>query len=1229
MIAGTEEKNTSFESLTPVSNIEDLGIYESALDFVFAHDEIRNVALSGSYGAGKSSVLESYKKKKELEQKQGERQAKDQKANKERPPKYIHISLAHFEEETTSTNSNTSKEINESVLEGKILNQLIHQIPESSIPQTNFRIKTSISNKILIENVLCFTGIVLLALYLFFSSTWERFVASFPDTWFKKAISLMTSPYAFLLGGIILAVLMTVAFVQIVRLQKNHRILKKLNLQGYEIELFQDSNESFFDKYLNEVLYLFENADADVIVFEDMDRFNANQIFERLREVNTLINQKSKNRIIRFFYLLKDDIFASKDRTKFFDFIIPIVPVVDGSNSYDQFVERLQKNGLLDKFDDRFLRGLALYVDEMRLLKNICNELFIYYDRINTTELDYNKMLAIITYKNLFPRDFSELQLGRGYVHSLFEKKDELIQAEQEKIEHDLKKLEDEFKTIESEILESVDELSAVYNNKRSRNLGNGAIISKLNDEEATRRKTIQDKKDGRKDVLQAEIASKKQTLERLQVQPLREIINRENEGILFQIQRQELGDTHTAQPYAEVKSNPYYMLLKFLIREGYIDESYSDYMTYFYENSLSRTDKMFLRSITDRKAKPYGYELKDCKRILEQLNEFDFDQEEALNCALTDYLMNTCPDSKYVKHLVHQIASNRKYEFLIGYMNISNYSVDFVHQCNLNRNDMFTILQNDSAFPRDMLIQYVVYTLYTPDRKAITEINIENCLTKYISSSTSILSVEVSQVEQLVHGFKLLGVRFENLCYDSSNKALFDAVFNNSLYIISYHNLREILRGKFEIIDDDFILHSNYSAIRLNPNSPLSHYVSENMESYVDAFLFFCDGEITDENEAATEILNSTSVTEEQKMRYIECLSAPLLSLSLVSDKGLWSALIGENSVVFTENNAIDYFLYSKKTDTSLIKLINSATEVIDFRKVSDSYEVDEIDTFFESVVVCDEIDDERYEQCVVSLNHYYNQFNLIGLSNEKIMILINHDIIGMSLESLKHLRAYYQETVVNLIEKHIDEYIELIDAQTFSFDEMLQVLLMDVSEGIKLRLMEFTSKPISILNKDYSTPICSYILENNPDPSEMPMLFKEYETFPNEIQKSILRYAVNNPNGLIDCADDCSIKLVENYFDCNEVSIDVKIQLLVMVLPRIERVEAQKFFYALGLTEFADVFNPYARPKYEITSRNVDILNAIRENRWINEYYEDPEHPGYYRIRRKSHKKTPALAT
>ena len=50
-----------FQSLTLCDDVNLEG-YKEALDYALQEDKILNIALTGSYGAGKSSVLESYKK---------------------------------------------------------------------------------------------------------------------------------------------------------------------------------------------------------------------------------------------------------------------------------------------------------------------------------------------------------------------------------------------------------------------------------------------------------------------------------------------------------------------------------------------------------------------------------------------------------------------------------------------------------------------------------------------------------------------------------------------------------------------------------------------------------------------------------------------------------------------------------------------------------------------------------------------------------------------------------------------------------------------------------------------------------------------------------------------------------------------------------------------------------------------------------------------------------------
>lgn len=240
--------------------------------------------------------------------------------------------------------------------------------------------------------------------------------------------------------------------------------------------------------------------------------------------------------------MLRDDIFDSKDRTKFFDYIIPVVPVVDSSNSYDQFISQLKSAGTFEKFDKSFLQGLSLYIDDMRLLKNIYNEFIIYYNRLNITELDCNKMLAIIAYKNLFPRDFADLQLNQGFVCTLFSKKDKFVENEVSEIKREIEEIRSKISSYKAEHLISMRELNVVFADKylsgydlrRQNDNDLSEFITKhlsgsSKDEYLHRRQMLKEKLDGNSDKLSQEILRLEQNIVELNDKHLHQIITREN----------------------------------------------------------------------------------------------------------------------------------------------------------------------------------------------------------------------------------------------------------------------------------------------------------------------------------------------------------------------------------------------------------------------------------------------------------------------------------------------------------------------------------------------------------------------------------------------------------------------------------------------------------------------------------------------------------------------------
>lgn len=1196
------ENKYHFEKLTPIDNM-DMNVYENAIDFIFENNDIKNVAITGAYSSGKSSVLASYKKKHQELQ-------------------FMHISLAHFD-------TPDQDETKEPVLEGKILNQLIHQIPSNKIPQTNFRVKKKLDNKNIKQmkyTVICF---LVATIYFVRFDTWKNYVSALPDSCSKHILMITTHPYALMADGILILMLLSSFIGWLIGIQKNRNILHKVNLQGNEIEIFEETNDSYFDKYLNEVLYLFENTDADVIVFEDIDRFGANIIFERLREVNTLANLQLEkdNKVLRFFYLLRDDIYDSKDRTKFFDYIIPIVPVVDSSNSFNQFITHFENTEIYDRLDESFLQGLSLYIDDMRLLKNIYNEFIIYFNRLNITELNCNKMLAIITYKNIFPRDFSNLQLNRGFVYSLFNQKDEICDDERNKINANIEEIQKKILSSKHELLTSTHELNLLFAAKYLKNYSwptydDNAFkeflmdhLSRNNKENyLLRTEKLKENLNVDIDRLNQEIKNLKQKVIELKNKPLHEIITRDNIDKIFSItSKNEIG---TPINFNEIKSNEYFNLLKYLIRNGYIDESYADYMTYFYENSLSRTDKIFLRSVTDKKTKGYLYHLDNPKKVISRLRLVDFDQEEILNFDLLTYLLNNQDNDDDLNRLLNQLKNSKNFDFISSYFNITTELPEYVKRLNITWSDLFNEILTKDNFSNSQIHKYSIYSIYCSDDDTLELINKDNCLSDYISNKCDYLAMEEPDINKLIHGFKLLKVSFVGFDYDTIDKDLFKEVYNNSLYAINNENIQLIQKEILNVTDTDDIIHKNYTIMASHPDSALTQYINQNINEYIDVVIDMCDGRIYDDENVVIDLLNNDDLTLERKLSYITVLETIITNISKIEDNILWTPLLNTDKVQYSESNLMDCFNTLGLTST-VISYINRCNIDLDFSK----YECHEGSKaqLFDSISVCNDVDNSKYKQIMLSLGFKYNNPHCVDISADKLNILIDTKIIQMTEDNLKFIRLNYHEQLFHFISANIGEYIEIMTDRLLEQEELLEILDWDISDEQKIKLLELTDSEISIIDKNYSDAVTIHILKKNFDESDLPKLLSSYKDWDNSIKDIISNYAAKDIENIIENPSDASKELIIDLFHSNKIAKDDKIDLFISLMPSLNIEFIKDLFNLLHLKNYLKIFESHSRPKFEINDENEKLLLALKENSLIDDYYENPTMEGYYKISKK----------
>lgn len=183
-----------------------------------------------------------------------------------------------------------------------------------------------------------------------------------------------------------------------------------------------------------------------------------------LRELNTLLNNDDAiNKPIIFIYAVKDDIFVGNDRTKFFDFIIPVVPIINSTNSSEILLQKINPNSGFPQFQgilQETVFDVAPFISDMRTLQNICNEFIVYKNTLaNELSLSEDKMFAIMAFKNLYPKDFSDLQNESGVVKEAFSDKQKFIYAQSEVLQHKIEHAEELLKKVHSDVLQNSNEV--------------------------------------------------------------------------------------------------------------------------------------------------------------------------------------------------------------------------------------------------------------------------------------------------------------------------------------------------------------------------------------------------------------------------------------------------------------------------------------------------------------------------------------------------------------------------------------------------------------------------------------------------------------------------------------------------------------------------------------------------------------------------------------------------
>lgn len=383
-----EKKEQQLIKLTPEIHRDQYSHYVDKLTQGIYNKQIKNIGLLGGYGSGKSSIIL------QLQNDLDER------------VKVVSFLTILNDQQTGDSNRQAGdrlakdKKDTKNIIQTEIFKQLYYSIRSEKITGSKyFRIGKSLST------LKCtFLASLLMAIILPVIVDVLAIVKILDSLTNSARIIIILACFILL----VLAITVASYLIKVLSIFFYRHPIGKIGTS--DISLYLSDNTPDFDQMIDEIINIFKNAPFDVVVFEDLDRFNEPKALEELRQLNFLLNESQDvGKKITFIYAVNDgSISEINDRVKIFDAIIPVVPFMAANNKADFIVEEFSQVGIDLSHSDQAVSVLEKWCHDMRELRFI-EELYQDYsravgDNIKNTDAT-NKILGIAILRAHYPNE--------------------------------------------------------------------------------------------------------------------------------------------------------------------------------------------------------------------------------------------------------------------------------------------------------------------------------------------------------------------------------------------------------------------------------------------------------------------------------------------------------------------------------------------------------------------------------------------------------------------------------------------------------------------------------------------------------------------------------------------------------------------------------------------------------------------------------------------------------
>ena len=876
--------------------------------------------------------------------------------------------------------------------------------------------------------------------------------------------------------------------------------------------------ETIFNKNMDEIVYFFEETKYRIVFFEDLDRLEDPSIFIHLRELNTLLNNYDgiKRRIV-FVYAIRDDIFTDTDRTKFFEFIIPVIPIINSTNSGEIFLQKLEeseKKGIFHEISQEFILDVSPYVEDMRILQNIYNEFVIYKETIRTDQelkLSDETMMALIIFKNLYPREFAELQMERGVVKQAFEDKQRYISGQCMKWHNEVDELTQELEKYHDDCLEHIKELKTAMLGAMVNWQGIPYSINKSYWDKCSVSKIMEDSFELSKLAELKDVEIEYYTWSCFQseksVSDFQEVFQLYYERIKnFQFV-QEKGVSSIKGEIEDLKKNAHELsgwslkklieefgvhnvlsekvvenkLLVFMLRRGYIDEKYANYINYFKGTSITKEDMNYILAVKNMEKLPYNYNLTKVGMVIQRLQPYEFEQKSIFNFILLEYLLSEENDDEKRMILIDQLSDRtvESWEFIDEFIEQTQYKARLIQLLALCWPDMWNDIVQNISITYERKIFYLQLLIDNVDTERLFVLNDNNEMSGFIEENPDILQQLSSiQDQKVISLIEILGIIFTNVSIENVSEEVLRYVFENQYYELNDTMIRRIVE-----FENDTMLSGldtrNYTTIISLGYEPLIKYIQENLKQYVKGIILTPNNTKEDVKQVMDLLERMLENDPEETKICLELVNHEEICVDDISEccgkfdsdfdkdvKILWDELLDKEKVSLKWENIKCYWDRYKITQ-ELLQYIETNSEQLACLK-NQCLKKEFAEEFITSA-----IDDSAFEKLLPQLELEFD-IPIETVEKQKVEILIKKKYIPFDIKKYDEIKEVYPDLCPDFILYNQAEYMEVMEKIPMGETLLETLLLSSVLDSSNAEVL------LNVFGENYmTTHIAQYLLQ------------------------------------------------------------------------------------------------------------------------------------------------------